>query len=77
MSVQTASETYAKTFGWQEDWCSNIMLAQQVVIHALQRKLIDEATKMAPLGNSRSGEIKDVAVALGVAVDKLEILRAL
>lgn len=76
MSVKTAAETYAETYGWQEDWRNKLALAQEIVVHALQRKLIDEATKMT-IGNSRSGEIKDVSVALGIAVDKLEILRAL
>jgi hypothetical protein len=63
-------QTAAEAYGWPSDWRTRLIGTQEVAVFGLQLRLIREAT-----GSSRSGELKDLAVALGVAVDKLQVLR--
>lgn len=49
---------------------NELIKAQSRVVSAAQERLTHD------LGHHPSGEIKDIAIALGVAVDKLDVLLA-
>jgi len=68
--------TAADAYGWDEDWRDRLVSTQEVVVHALQRKLVADA---APSHGRlmKSGETKDLSVALAAAIDKLNVLRSL
>jgi hypothetical protein len=67
-------KTAAEEYGWDEDWREKLVKAQEAVVHTLQLAVIHDATGGRM---SKSGEVKDLAVALGVAVDKLQVLTEL
>jgi len=66
-------KTAAKDYGWDEDWREQLVAAQEAVVHSLQLAVVHESTGRP----YKSGEVKDIAVALGVAVDKLQVLTEL
>jgi hypothetical protein len=75
-------KTAAEAFDWLEDWREKLVEAQEMVVYALQVRLLGEVVGLvdgerSTTANRRSGEIKDLAVALGVAVDKLNELKAM
>lgn len=67
----------AQAFGWVEEWRDQLVETQEMVVHGLQLRLLGEVcgvTSGRGMANPKSGEIKDLAVALGIAMDKLDDL---
>jgi len=59
-------KTAVEAYGWPEDWRKRLIDTQEHCVFALQVRLVAEATN-----RGRSGEVKDLAVALAASVDKL------